>query len=157
MRWGVHTVFSTAIVIFSLGLAGCGRSEQADERAREDIEALLAAYLPLLGEAYAEDDAERVSGLAAPREVAAIEKRLLDIALEGRRLKPTFRSVVIEEFKVWGYANSHVTTNEIWDIRTYATGAGTMLTEQLEKRNRVKYQLKKIDGEWAVLFRVLLD
>jgi len=147
----------TAIVICSVALVGCGSSEKADQQAREDIEALLAAYLPLLGEAYAEDDAERVTGLAAPREVAAIEKRLLDIALQGRRLKPTFRSVVIEEFKVWGYANSYVTTNEIWDIRTYATGAETLLTEQLEKRNRVKYQLKKIDGEWTVLFRILLD
>ena len=32
-----------------------------------------------------------------------------------------------------------------------------MLTEQLGQRNRVKYQLKKIDGSWMVLFRTILD
>jgi hypothetical protein len=157
MRRGVHTVLVTAFVFVALALTGCNSREQNEAMARQEIEALLAAYLPLLSEAYAEDDPERVAGLAAPREVASIEKRLRDITLQGRRLKPTFRSFVIEDFKVWSYANSYVTTNEIWDIRTFDTGTDTQLTEQLEMRNRVKYQLKKIDGKWTVLFRVLLE
>ena len=67
------------------------------------------------------------------------------------------KSMSIEDVKVWGYANAYVTTNEVWDIRTVASGTDSMLTEQLDERNRVKYQLKKIDGQWRVLFRMLLD
>jgi hypothetical protein len=157
MRRGVQIVVFAIVLVVAVGLSGCGSSEQSEEEARVDIQVLLEAYLPLLGEAYSENDAQRVAGLAAGREVSAVEKRLRDIRFEGRRLQPTFRSFSIEEIKIWGYANAYVTTNEIWDIRTFATGAETMLTEQLDQRNRVKYQLKKIDGAWTVLFRTLLE
>jgi hypothetical protein len=157
MRRGVQIAVFALLLVTAAGLSGCGGGEQSEEEARVEIEALLEAYLPLLGEAYSENDATRVAGLAAAREVSAVEKRLRDIRLEGRRLQPTYRSFVIEELKIWSYANAYVTTNEIWDIRTFATGAETMLTEQLEQRNRVKYQLKKIDGVWTVLFRTLLE
>ena len=80
-----------------------------------------------------------------------------DISLEGRRLGPTFRSVTIEDIRVWSYANAYVTTQEEWDIRTYATGSDQMLTEQLNQLNRVKYQLKRIDGKWMILFRTILE
>jgi hypothetical protein len=118
---------------------------------------MLLEYLPRLGEAYAGNDPSSVEGLAAAREIAAIEKRLRDIRLEGRTLEPTFRSLDIEEIKVWGYANAYVTTREVWDIRTFATGTDQLLTEQKDQRNRVKYQLKKIDGRWMVLFRTILE
>jgi hypothetical protein len=138
-------------------LVACGGQAADPQAARPDIEALLEEYLPLLGEAYSGNDPSPVEGLAAARETAAIEKRLRDIRLEGRRLAPTFRSMTIEEIKVWGYANAYVTTQEIWDIRTYATGTEQLLTEQKGQRNRVKYQLKKIDGRWMVLFRTILE
>lgn len=140
-----------------VAVVACGENPEGSEETRAEIRQLLDAYLPRLGEAYKNEDATAVDGLAAAREVASIEKRLRDIAMEGRRLEPTFRSVAIEEIKIWSYANAYVTTNEVWDIRTFAGGTATMLTEQLDERNRVKYQLKKIDGEWTVLGRFLLD
>lgn len=149
-----------AIALFSILLAatacGGGTAEVSDEDRGEIIE-LLQTYLPKLGEAYAENDSEVLEDLAAPREIAAVEKRLRDIQLEGRRLEPTFKSVTLEDVQIWGYANAYVTTQEIWDIRTYATGSDQLLTEQPEERNRVKYQLKKIDGRWMVLFRTILE
>ena len=147
---------SAALCLGLLAL-GCGGATEQEGDARPEIEALLAEYLPLLGEVYAENDSSRVEGLAAPREIAAIDKRLRDIQLEGRRLAPTFQSVAIEDLQVWGYANAYVTTQEVWDIRTYSTGSDQLLTEQLGQRNRVKYQLKRIDGSWQVLFRTILE
>jgi len=141
----------------AVGLVACGEGPEGSEATQAEIKQLLEAYLPRLSEAYKQEEATAVAGLAATREVAAIEKRLRDISMEGRRLEPTFRSVAIEKIKIWSYANAYVTTNEVWDIRTFASGTETMLTEQLEKRNRVKYQLKRIDGEWTVLGRFLLD
>ena len=49
---------------------------------RIPIETLLEAYLPALAEAYSTEEASAVGGLAAAREVASIEKRLQDIAIE---------------------------------------------------------------------------
>ncbi len=140
-----------------LVLVGCGGSAPGAGKAREEIEALLGEYLPLLGEVYESGDPSLLEGLAAAREIAAIDKRLRDIRIEGRLLVPTFQSMTIEELKVWSYANAYVTTQEIWDIRTYATGSEQLLTEQMSKRDRVKYQLKRIDGRWMVLFRTILD
>ena len=121
------------------------------------FDAPLAEALPLMGVECVGHAASRVEVLAAPREIAAIDKRLRDIQLEGRRLAPTFQSVAIEDLQVWGYANAYVTTQEVWDIRTYSTGSDQLLTEQLGQRNRVKYQLKRIDGSWQVLFRTILE
>ena len=146
------------ILVWVLTLLACGgEAEEGGGDARPEIEALLEEYLPKLGEAYENRDPERVAGLAAAREMAAIDKRLRDIHLEGRKLVPTFRSVAIEDLQVWGYANAYVTTQEVWDVRTYSTGSDQMLTEQLDQRNRVKYQLKRIDGQWMVLFRTILE
>ncbi len=151
--WPRALVALSALLIF----AACSEDTSDPEEARPEIEAMLYEYLPLLGEVYAENDPNRVEGLAAAREIAAIEKRLRDIRAEGRTLSPTFQSLTIEEIKVWGYANAYVTTQEVWDIRTYSTGTDQLLTEQLAQRNRVKYQLKKIDGQWMVLFRTILE
>lgn len=146
------------VIALLLAFVACGdATQEADGDARAEIEALLAEYLPKLGQVYEEGDPTLVEGLAAAREIAAIEKRLRDIRLEGRVLAPTFQSVTIEDLQIWGYANAYVTTQEVWDIRTYATGSQQQLTEQISQRNRVKYQLKRIDGRWMVLFRTILD
>lgn len=150
-------VLGLAVILVVALVSGCSSAADDSAAAKPDIEALLEAYLPKLAVAYAEDDAQAVEGLAAAREIAAIEKRLRDIEFEGRRLQPTFQSVTVEEVQVWGYANAYVTTQELWDIRTYSTGSDQMLTEQIGVRNRVKYQLKKIDGNWTVLFRTILE
>ena len=154
----MRTAHAIALSLLLLAAAACGGgTEQVDPEVRQEIEALLEAYGPKLGQAYSQNDPSVLEGLAAPREIAAIEKRMRDIQLEGRRLEPTFRSVTIEDLQVWGYANAYVTTQEVWDVRTYATGVDEQLTEQIGERNRVKYQLKKIDGDWMVLFRTILD
>ncbi len=154
----MRTAEAIALFLLLVAVTACGGSgEEVDPEVRQEIETLLEAYGPKLGRAYSENDPSLLEGLAAPREIAAIEKRMRDIQLEGRRLEPTFRSVTIEDLQVWGYANAYVTTQEIWDVRTYATGVDEQLTEQIGERNRVKYQLKKIDGDWMVLFRTILD
>lgn len=154
----MRTVCSIGTCVLLLTVAACGGgTSEVDPEERREIEALLEAYLPKLGTAYSENDPSVLEGLAAAREIAAIEKRLNDIRLEGQRLEPSFRSVTIEDLQVWGYANAYVTTQELWDLRTYATGSEQLLTEQEAQRNQVKYQLKKIDGEWMVLFRTILE
>jgi hypothetical protein len=122
---------------------------------RDEIQAALETYLPLLGEVYATGDLSLLEGLAAEKEIARVHKRIEDLSFQGRRLVPTFRSLTVEDSNVWNYSNCYVTTLEIWDLEIRATGADQVLSTQLEQPNRVKYQLKRDDGRWRVLFRTI--
>ncbi len=119
----------------------------------DSIEAVLELYLPRLGQAYATGDLAPLEGLAAQKEIAAIGKRISDLADQGRILEPTFRQLTIEEVKVFNYANAYVTTVEVWDLRSLSTGLREQLAEDIGQSNRVKYQLKREGDSWKVLFR----
>ena len=83
------------------------------------------------------------------------DKRIQDLSMQGRRLVPTFRSLTIEDANIWNYSNCYVTTLEVWDLEVRATGTEQVLSTQLEEPNRVKYQMKREDGNWRVLFRTI--
>jgi len=139
----------------ALTVFACGPSEEQEQVDRDEIQAALETYLPLLGEVYATGDLSLLEGLAAEKEIARVHKRIEDLSFQGRRLVPTFRSLTVEDSNVWNYSNCYVTTLEIWDLEIRATGADQVLSTQLEQPNRVKYQLKRDDGRWRVLFRTI--
>lgn len=133
----------------------CGTSEEQEKLNTDEIQAALESYLPILGEVYATGDLSLLEGLAAEKEIARIHKRIEDLSYQGRRLVPTFRALTVEDANVWNYSNCYVTTLEIWDLEVRATGVEQVLSSQLEQSNRVKYQLKRDDGRWRVLFRTI--
>jgi len=133
----------------------CGPSEEQVQVDRDEIQAALETYLPMLGEVYATGDLSLLEGLAAEKEIARIHKRIEDLSYQGRRLVPTFRSLTVEDFNVWNYSNCYVTTLEVWDLEIRATGTEQVLSTQFEQPDRVKYQLKREDGRWRVLFRTI--
>jgi hypothetical protein len=65
--------------------------------------------------------------------------------------------LTLEKVDVWGYANAFVNTVEIWNLRSYATGSHELVGEELAQSNRVKYQFKRDDDEWLVLYRTISD
>jgi len=138
----------------SLGLS-CGgeSSESRQEVNRQEIQAALEVYLPLLGEAYATGDLAPLAPYAAEKEISTIRKRIEDLAVQGRTLVATFRSLTIEDVNVWNYSNAFVSTSEIWDLVVYATGSDQVLAEEFEQSSRVKYQLKRDEDGWRVLYR----
>jgi hypothetical protein len=142
-----------ALSLLLLAAVACSSSEERQQMDTESIAAALEAYLPLLGQAYATGELVPLEGLAAQKEVAAIQKRISDLADQGRILEPTFHELTIEEATVFNYANAYVTTVEVWDLRSLATGSREVLAEDLGQRNRVKYQLKREGDSWRVLFR----
>ena len=136
-----------------LAAVACGSAEERQQVDTASIQQALETYLPLLGRAYATGDLEPLEGLAAQKEIAAIAKRINDLAEQGRVLEPTFRKLTIEEVKVFNYANAYVTTVEVWDLRSLSTGLREQLAEEVAQSNRVKYQLKREGDSWKVLFR----
>ncbi|MEM9408214.1 MAG: transposase [Acidobacteriota bacterium] len=92
---------------------------------------------------------------AVEKEIASVRKRVNDLALGGRDLRPELVSVEVEDITVWNHSNAFVTTLEIWNLHIYATGTETVLSEELGQRNRVKYQIKRREEGWQVLYRTL--
>lgn len=143
------------VLLMALTVFACGSSEEKEQVNRDEIQAALESYLPILGEVYATGDLSLLEGRAAEKEIARIHKRVQDLAYQGRRLVPTFHSLTVEDSNVWNYSNCYVTTLEVWDLEVRATGTEQVLSTQLEQSNRVKYQLKREDGRWRVLFRTI--
>jgi len=147
--WGLSLVMLLGAVW------GCGSDSVASVEDEAAIRSAIEAYLPQLAEAYKRGDASVLEGFAAEKEIAGLDKRIRDMLAESREIHPTFKSVIVEDAHVWSAANAFATTLEVWDLRVMASGTDRVLSEAIDQRNRVKYQLKKVDGAWIVLFREL--
>ncbi|HKI85819.1 MAG TPA: IMS domain-containing protein [Thermoanaerobaculia bacterium] len=145
------------ILLAALPLSACGPSKEQVATDKAQIKATLDQYLPKLAVAYSASDLNGLKGYAAEKEIAAVRKRVEDIASQGRHLVPTFHSLAIEKIVVWGYANAYVTTVEVWDLKIYAAGTSTVLSQELGKSTRARYQLKKDHGHWLILFRTIVQ
>lgn len=140
--------------LFAVGLAACGGPTPEEEAVdREEVATFLREYLPKLAEAYRTGDASALEPYAAAKEQASIEHRARELAKAGEVLAPELDSVEVEDVRTWQAVNAYVTTVEVWDIRTYATGTENVVREQLDQTNRVKYQLKREGGRWRVFWR----
>lgn len=136
-------------------MMGCGETAAKAEVNRQELEALLRNYLPLLGQAYAERDSSVLEDLAVPKEMARIDLRIEELTAAGRIYEPEFKEVTVEDISVWNYSNAFVTTLEVWDVRSFTVGSHLLLNESLAQRNRVKYQVKRKDDSWVILYREL--
>ena len=96
-----------------------------------------------------------LTGVAVEKEIAGLEKRVRDLLAEGRVIRPAPKSIQVESVETWRYVNAFATTVEVWDLRIYAAGTDALLSETLDQRNRVKYQLQRDGDHWLVLFREL--
>lgn len=140
-----------------LVMCGCSDPVEDTEEVKAELQVFLEEFLPALGRAYAERDADLVEPYVAQKEIARIGKRLRELSAQGQVYEPTLRSVTIEQVNTWSNSNAYVTTLEIWDVRRLAAGTDQVLTEVLEQPNRVKYQMKHDVGGWRVLYRTIVN
>ncbi len=138
-----------------LPAAGCGGPSGDPQVNRQEIETVLRDYLPKLGQAYAKRDMSILANLAVPKEMARISLRTEELAATGRVYEPEFKEVTVEDVSVWNYSNAFVTTLEVWDVRSFTLGTHLLVNESLGQRNRVKYQMKRKEGSWVILYREL--
>jgi hypothetical protein len=140
--------------------AACGGGDPRGSEGtadRQAVQTALEAYLPLLAQAYATGELAPLQPYAAQKEVASVQKRVTDLAVQGRTLEATLRSVTVEDVRIWNYSNAYVTTHEVWDLVVYATGTDQVLASEYEQPNRVKYQLKRDGDSWRILFREIQE
>lgn len=144
-------LFACALLLEASGCGGPSPEGQAADR--ESIEAFLEEYLPALAQAYRTGDVDVLDPYAAEKEQAAIARRVDDLGEHGEVLAPELVSVQVEDVTSWAEVNAYVTTVEVWNIRTYATGSENVVREELGQTNRVKYQLQRDAGRWRVFWR----
>ncbi len=147
-------VFLPALLLAAM-LTGCAETGSDKEVDRQEIEDVLRDYLPKLGQAYATRDTSVIEGIAVPKELARIKLRTDELSAAGRVYEPDFKEVTVEDISVWNYSNAFVTTFEVWDVRSFTLGSHLPLNESLGQRNRVKYQMKRKDDGWVILYREL--
>ena len=142
-----------AVPLLAAALA-CGFSEQQTQRVQTEIEELLAAYLPALGEFYRTGDPATVEGLVAPRERERVEALIRGRAQEGLVIDATLQRFEIDRFDLYQHSNALLTTREVWDLRIRAAGSDRVIQDEPGKSDRYRYQVKRgDDGRWIVLSR----
>lgn len=143
-------------LLLTLALGSCGDTETVSPEDEIAIASLLGAYLPRLADAYRTGNLGILEDLASEKEIAELDKRISDLAEQGRDVRPTLESFDIEDVTIWSYSNAFVTTIEVWDLEVFATGTDRLLSEVEDQRSRVKYQLKRRDEGWLVLYRQIV-
>ena len=144
-----------AASLLLLALTACEEMTVDEEAAKAEVEAAIRAYLPKLAEAYSTSNTEPLKGLAVDKEIARVSLRINELYDEGKIYRPEFKEITIEGISVWRYSNAFATTVEVWDVSSFALGSDVKLSEVADQRNRVKYQLKRKDTGWVVLYRDL--
>ena len=140
----------------SLGLvSGCGASREVDAAERRQIEQRLADYAAQMALAYESGEASVVGDVATEREVDRLRISIEELAVEGRALRPTLRSQVVESIERAGNTAVAVGTIEVWDLRVVTLGGEQLVSESLAQENRLTYSLLREGGEWRVLSRLL--
>jgi hypothetical protein len=153
----IRRIVAATWLLAALLAAGCsapGPEPEVDEAA---IASTIRAYLPRLAAAYATGNLEPLKELAVEKEIAHVRQRVSELTDQGKVYEPELREMTVESVSVWQYANAFVTTVEVWDVRSYALGSRTLLSETVDQRNQVKYQLKRKDDGWKILYRELAD
>ena len=153
----IRRITVAALLLVAPLLAGCSQAGPDPEVDRGEIEATIRAYLPRLAQAYTTGNLEPLKELAVEKVVAHVRQRVSELTDQGKIYEPELREMTVESVSVWQYANAFVTTVEVWDVRSYALGSRTLLSEAIDQRNQVKYQLKRKDDGWKILYRELAE
>jgi len=141
--------------LLAVAVGACRPTPEEKAADREEIAGFLREYLPKMAEAYRTGDTESLASYAAQKEREAIKKRVRDLAKQGQVLAPSLDSLEVEDVRIWSRVNAYVTTVEVWDIRVLAAGSDSVVRQQLDQSNRVKYQLKRDGDHWRVFWRQL--
>lgn len=150
-------VAAVAALALLAALAACRPAEEDVEVEEEAIRAVIGRYADLLSQAYAFTDSSLLEPVASQRERAAVETNIRQLADRGQRIATDLKEMQIEEIGMSDLDNAYVQTFELWEIRVMDLGSERVVSVDPNQRNRVRYQLKRQDGVWRVLWRQRLD
>lgn len=147
-----------ACALAALALAAACRPASEEVAVEEEaLRRTIDEYADRLSQAYAFTDASLLEPVAATREVAAVHANVQQLADRGQRIATDLKELEIEEIGMTDLDNAYIQTFELWEIRVMDLGSERVISVDANQRNRVRYQLKRLDGTWKVLWRQRLD
>jgi hypothetical protein len=146
-------VAAGAALALLASLAACRPDEQEVAVEEEAIRAVIDRYADLLSQSYAFTDSSLLEPVASQRERAAVETNSRQLADRGTRIATDLKELEIEDIGMSDLDNAYVQTFELWEIRVMDLGSERLISIDPNQRNRVRYQLKRQDGVWKVLWR----
>jgi len=155
-----RTLAAGWILLVTAAFSGTGCDELSTpdpEVDRAAIEQVLRAYLPELAEAYRTGKVDGLRSLAVEKEIVHVYQMIDQLNEQGQVYEPELQQLTLETFKVWNYSNAYATTVETWDVRSFALGSHVQLSAVEGQKNRVRYQLKRKDTGWVILYRELME
>lgn len=144
-------------LLAALAMGACRPAAEEVAVEEEALRTTIDRYADLLSQAYAFTDASLLEPVAAQREVAAVHANIQQLAGAGQRIATDLKELEIEDIGMSDLDNAYVQTFEVWEIRVMDLGSERVISVDPNQRNRVRYQLKRLDGEWKVLWRQRLD
>lgn len=148
---------AAAALVLLAALGACRPAEEEVAIEEEAIRGVIDRYADLLSKAYAFTDSSLLEPVASQREQAAVEVNIRQLAERGQRIATDLKEMQIEDIGMSDLDNAYVQTFELWEIRVMDLGSERVVSVDPNQRNRVRYQLKRQDGEWRVLWRQRLD
>ncbi len=148
---------AAAAMLVVLAAAACRPTPQEVAADKQEVRKVIEDYAARLSHAYAFTDASGLKQVASQREVASVQRNLGAMAARGQRLATDLKELEIEQLDMSDRNNAYVQTFEVWDIEVMDLGSERVISRDQAQRNRVRYQLKRQDGRWRVLWRQRME
>ncbi len=148
----------TAIAAAILVVAGfgCGADGPTQEE-RAAVEEAVRGYLGALARSYSTLDLSHLEGHASPVEIRNVRNLLQQLANTGDRVEATLVGIEITGVDIFRDINASVALVEVWDIIRFDARNGEEKGRTDGSVQSTLIQLRRIDGDWQVIGRHILD
>jgi hypothetical protein len=152
LRW----VVALALVVGVLAATGCEDTSVSPAQ-RAELDRAVAGYLDALAESYSTLDVKPLEGWASPIEVAAVHRILRSLVTTGDRLEATLRGYQVDRMALFRGINATVWVVEVWDLVRYDAFSGVEKGRTDGSVQQTMLQLRKVDGQWQVIARSIVE
>jgi len=153
--WPRRVAVASLAVLAVIG-SGCQPTGPTAEQ-RSAVESAVRGYLQALAETYSTLDMSHLDGHASPVEVRNVRNLLQQLANTGDRIDATLVGFEVTGLDVFRDVNASVSLVEVWDIVRYDALTGKEKGRRPGSVQTTLIQLRKIDGEWLVIGRHIVD
>lgn len=151
-----RVIVSLGVVVFAVAASSCGSSEPNPED-RAAVEDCVRGYLTALARSYETLDLSHLDDYASPVEIRNVRNLLQQLANSGDRVEATLVGIEATGLDIFRGVNASVALVEVWDIVRFDALNGREKGRTDGSVQNTLIQLRRIDGEWKVIGRHIVD
>ena len=149
---------AAVVVTCVVALVGgaCGTEEVPPEQ-RAAVETAVRGYLDALAQSYSTLNLSHLEGHASPVEIRNVRNLLQQLANTGDRVEATLVGFEVTGLDVFRGVNASVGLVEVWDVVRFDALTGKEKGRRSGSVQTTLIQLRKIDGQWLVIGRSIVE